>query len=63
MKWFNTAGVYSIIFNVPARREEIGDPLGIYNVNRDISPNYPLFRKGEKKIRLLLGWGRIVSWI
>ena len=36
-KWFKTAGVYSIIFKVTALREEIGDPLDIYSVNRDIS--------------------------
>ena len=38
MKWFKTAGVYSIIFKVPALREEIGDPLDIYSVNHDVSP-------------------------
>ena len=48
MKWFKTAGVYYMIFKVPALREEIGDPLDMYSVNRDIPPNYPLFRKGEK---------------
>ena len=26
-KWFKRAGVYYIIFKVPALREEIGDPL------------------------------------
>ena len=29
VKWFKTAGVYSMIFKVPAFREEIGD-LWIY---------------------------------
>ena len=28
-KWFKRAGVYYIIFKVPALREEIGDPLDI----------------------------------
>ena len=31
-KWFKTAGVYSMIFKVPALREEIGDPLDIFIV-------------------------------
>ena len=38
VEWFKTAGVYSTIFKVPARREEIGDPLDMYSVNRDNSP-------------------------
>ena len=38
VKWFKTAGVYSMIFKVPALREEIGDPLDVYCVNRDNSP-------------------------
>ena len=38
-KWFKAARVYSMMFKVPALREEIGDPLDIYSVNRDISPN------------------------
>ena len=37
-KWFKTAGVYSMIFKVPARGEEIGDPLDVYSVNHDNSP-------------------------
>ena len=37
-KWFKTAGMYSMIFKVPALREEIGDPLDMYCVNRDNSP-------------------------
>ena len=41
-------------FKVPAIREEIGDFLEPYSVNCDISPNLPLFTKGEKEIRLLL---------
>ena len=41
-------------FEVPKSREEIGDPLDMYSVNCDISPNLPLFTKGEKEIRLLL---------
>ena len=58
VEWFKTAGVYSTIFKVPARREEIGDPLDMYSVNRDNSPTYPLCRKGGKKIRLLFWGGR-----
>ena len=27
VKWFKRAGVYYMIFEVPALREEIGDPL------------------------------------
>ena len=50
-----------MIFKVPALREYIGDPLDMYSVNHDNLPTLPLFRKGEKKIRLLLWWGRIVS--
>ena len=38
-KWFKTAGVYSMIFKLPALREEIGDRLDMYNVNHDILPN------------------------
>ena len=37
-KWFKRAGVYYMIFKVPALREEIGDPLDIYSVDRDNSP-------------------------
>ena len=47
-----------LIFEVPAHREEIGDPLDMYSVNCDISPNLPLFRKGGNKIRFLLGGGK-----
>ena len=54
-KWFKTAGVHSMIFKVMAHREEIGDPLDMYSVNHGNSPNWPCFRKGRKKIRLLLG--------
>ena len=52
-------------FKVPALREEIGNPLDMYNVNDDNSPTQPLSRKGGKKVRLLLQgvWERIVSWI
>ena len=42
-----------MIFNVPALREEIGDPLDMCSVNCDNSPTQPLFRKGRKKIRLV----------
>ena len=38
VKWFKTAGVYYMIFKVPALREEIGDPLDMYSVNYDNSP-------------------------
>ena len=48
-------------FKVPASREEIGDSLDKYSVNCDISPNLPLFIKGERVIRLLLKRRRIVS--
>ena len=37
-KCFKIAGVYSMIFKVPALREEMGDPLDMYSVNRDNSP-------------------------
>ena len=47
-----------MVFNVLTRREETGDPLDMYNVNHDISPKYPLFRKGGKKMSLLLGLGK-----
>ena len=46
-----------MIFKVQALREEIGDPLDMYSVYCDSSPNQPLFRKGGKKIRLFL-WGK-----
>ena len=39
VKWFKTAGVYSMIFKVPACTKETGDPLDMYSVNCDISPN------------------------
>ena len=48
-------GVYSMVFKVPTHGEEIGDPLDMYRVNCDISPNYQLFRKGGKRIRLVRG--------
>ena len=34
--------------------EYIGDPVEKYSSNHDISPNQPLYIKGEKEIRLLL---------
>ena len=46
-----------MVCKVPTQREEIGDPLDMYSINRDISPNQPLFRKGGKKIGLLLEVG------
>ena len=63
MKWFKTTGVYSMIFKVPALREEIGDPMEMYSVNRDSSLTQTLFIKCGKKLRLLLQGGRIVSWM
>ena len=44
-----------MVFKAPTHRKEIGDPLGMYSVNCDISPNQPLFRKGEKKMTLVEG--------
>ena len=32
-KCFNTAGMYSIVFNVPTPREEVGNPLDMYSVS------------------------------
>ena len=46
-----------MIFKIPTHKEEIGNPLYMLSVNCDISPYYPLFRKGVKKIILLLRWG------
>ena len=48
-------------FKRPTQREEIGDRLGKYRVNCDISPNFPLFIKGEREKRLLLEGRMIVS--
>ena len=56
-----TVGEYSMGFKVPASREETGDSLDKYSVDHDISPNEPLFIKGEREIRLLLEGRRIVS--
>ena len=42
-------------FKVPASREEIGDSLDKCSVNCDISPNQPLFIKGERERRLVRG--------
>ena len=56
VKWFKTAVMNSMIFKVPACKEEIQDPLDMYGVNHDNSPTKPLFGKCRKKIRLLL-WG------
>ena len=53
VKWFK-AGMYSMIFKVEALRQEIGDPLDMYSVDFGISPNWTIFRKGRKWIRLLL---------
>ena len=47
VKWIKSEE-YSMGFKVPARREKIGDPLENYCNNHDISPNQPLFIKGEK---------------
>ena len=43
VKWLKTAGVYYMIFKVPALREEIGDPLDIYIVLTVIIPPPSLF--------------------
>ena len=48
-------------FKVATSSEHIGDSLDKFGINYDISPNYPLFIKGERKIRLLLTGRRIVS--
>ena len=48
-------------FKVPASREEIGYSLDKYSIDRDISPNQPLFIKGEREVRFLLEGRRIVS--
>ena len=56
-----TAGEYFMVFKVPASREETGDSLDKYSVDHDISPNEPLFIKGEREIRLLLEGRSIVS--
>ena len=50
-----------MVLKVPTHREEVGEPLDNYIVNHDISPTYRHFRRGGKKIRLLLEGGRIVS--
>ena len=55
-----------MIFKVPARREEIGDPLDMYTVNCDISPNYNFLERAGKKEDYSYGGrveGRIVSWV
>ena len=63
-KWFKREGVYNMIFKVPALIEEIGDPLEIYIVlTVIIRPCSHFFKKGGKKIILLLWGGRILSWI
>ena len=61
-KWFKRAGVYYMIFKVPALREEIGDPLDIYIVlTVIIHPPSHFLERVER--RLLLRQGRIVSCI
>ena len=47
-----------MIFQVPALREGIGDPLDIYSVNCDNSPTQSLFRKGGKEMTLVGGRGK-----
>ena len=47
-----------MIFKVPAYREKIGDPLDMYSVNYDNSPNWPLFRKCGKEMTLVGGRGK-----
>ena len=47
-----------MIFKVPARREEMGDPLDMYSVNHDNSPTQPLFRIVERRQDSCYGvWG------
>ena len=60
-KWIKTVGEYFMGFKVPASREEIGYSLDKYSIDRDISPNQPLFIKGEREVRFLLEGRRIVS--
>ena len=48
-------------FKVLTSREQRGGPLEKYNNNHDITPNWPLFIKGEKEIRLLLEGKKNVS--
>ena len=48
-----------MIFKVSALREEIGDSLDMYSFNSGNSSTYPLFRKGIKKITLLLCVGAV----
>ena len=53
-----------MIFKVPALRKETGDPLDIYIVlTVIIRPCSHFFKKGGKKIILVLWGGRILSWI
>ena len=47
-KWSKTVGEYSMGFKVQTSSEQIGVVLGKYGNNCDISPNEPLFIKGEK---------------
>ena len=49
VQWLKTAKVYSMIFKVPACREEMGDPLDMYSVNHDIAPNYPVLERVERR--------------
>ena len=48
-KWFMRAGVYYMIFKVPALRKEIGDPLDVCSVNCDNSPTYPFLEMVERR--------------
>ena len=47
-----------MICKVPALREEIGDPLDIYSVNRDNSPTQATFQKGWKEDKTLVVGGK-----
>ena len=49
VKRFKTAVVYSIIFKVPAFREEIGDPLDMYSVNHDNSPTSHFLERVKRR--------------
>ena len=56
-----TVGEYSMGYKVLASTEQIGDLSQKYSNNHDISPNYPLFIKGKKEIRLLIEGEKNVS--
>ena len=50
MKWFKRAGVYCMIFKVPALREETGDPVDIHIVLTVIfHPPSPFLERVERR--------------